>query len=388
MDQSVTYIDQSNNEVSLFPKANDLIASKYESTLMEDKILTAALKNVKRDGKKIVSEMYANELKEAFGNDGGSFYTLLKQSTVKMGTRFLLKEDSEKEEFEFINLITRATYKNGKYTIEFNNRAEEDLLDLKKNYTLLNAKIIFKIKSRITLKLYENLESKCYIGKREKEKYHINDKKFIVDYNLSELKFILGAVDVHNTTIASLFTTSSKNVDWDERMMKVIEIASKEKNEQTKKAITPKWPVWKDFNKVLTKAVKELNQVSNMNVSYTPIKGSRQVTGVSFEVSYKDLEELKEMTAGMEFPEEVAIPSSEELIEMMDEIQALTGNDFNLKEINTLIKEAKYNVDLVAKQYRNYLVSRTRNEIPEEGKMGWMISAIRKDYDVVNGNKE
>ena len=382
MDKSVTYVDQNNNELQFFPKANELIASKYESTLIEDKILTAALKNIKKDGKRIYAELYANELKEAFGTSGGSFYTLLRKSTVNVGSRFFLAEDREKEEFQFMNLVTDATYKDGKYTIDFNHKAEKYLFDIKKNYTLLNAKIIYKMKSRIALKLYENLESKCYVGKRKQEKYQIDDKKYIINYNLNELKFLLGAVDLHNASIAFLFATSSKENDWDEKMRRIQEIADKVKDESTKKDITPKWAVWKDFRKVLSKAVEEVNEVSNMNVSFEPIKQSKNVTGVKFEITYKDLEELKEITKDSEDLEGIEEPTSEMLFEMMDEVHKITGGEFSLKDINTLIQESKYNVELIKKQYMNYLISKSRNNISEEGKMGWMISAIRQDYNV------
>lgn len=381
MERSVTYFDSGNNEIQILKTANEIITAKHDSSLLEDKMLIAALKEVKKSGNRIYAEIYAGALKDAFGYESAGFYDKLKKTAVRLGKRSFLFEDLESKEWKYKNLITEAHYKNGVLTIDFNPSCEKMLLDIQTNYTLLNTKTIFKMNSKAALKLYEHLEARCYVPKYEKNNYALNNHIFDLEYNLNELKFDLGAVDLNNDKISGLFSVIQKNEeDWDSLMERVIEIAQKETNEKIKKDITPKWSQWRDFNKVIANAVDEINEKSAMNVEYEPIKRSigGKVVAVKFRVTYKTLEEKKNQAEKYKDDEEKKEVSQTELLLMISEIQNYVGNDFSLLEINYFLTDSNYDVSLIQKQYNNYRQVSQKKKIKD--KVAWMRDAIQKNY--------
>lgn len=377
----IIYYDSDNNAIQIIKAANEIITAKHDSSLLEDKMLIAALKEVKKSGNRIYAEIYAGTLKEAFGYESAGFYDKLKKTAVRLGKRSFLFEDLETKQWIYRNLITEAHYKNGVLTIDFNPTCEKILLDIQTNYTLLNTKTIFKMNSKAALKLYEHLEARCYVPKYEKSNYSINNKIFDFPYNLNELKLDLGAVDLNNDKISGLFSTMPKNEeDWDSLMERIIEIAKKETNEKIKKDIMPKWSQWRDFNKVIANAVEEINEKSPMNVEYEPIKRNigGKVVAVNFKVTYKTLEEKKNQSEKYKDKEEKKEVSQTELLLMISEIQEYVGNDFTLLEINYFLTDSNYDVSLIKKQYNNYRQASKKKKIND--KVAWMRDAIQKNY--------
>ena len=136
----------------LYKKSNFLISAKYESSLIENKIIAYSLSKAldfKEDpnSKILYSEIKASELKSILNGNEGSFYSQLKNIAPILTGRVIGMTNSSERTFEFISIISHAKYENSVLMIGWNPLLKNYLSNLENNFTLLNLDLMMSFKS-------------------------------------------------------------------------------------------------------------------------------------------------------------------------------------------------------------------------------------------------
>ena len=263
------------------PTANDfqgpnfLIGAKYQSSLLENKILVLCLSKsdeLKRDEKgNPMIELTPNEIKAALGLKGNGVYDALAPLAQSLTGRVMGITDPENNYFRFVSIISVAEYKDNVLRISFNNRLEDFLFRLNKNYTLLDKKMMMGFHSIYSFRMYEILRSVAFDSNHFAQR--TLDGGYSVVFSVAELKLELGIVDATDEKLKRLF--DSKNPDYE----LVIEKASEQKYRD-----------WRDFRRfVLEVAQKELRHESDICFDFEPIRIGRKIKKVQFTIHYQDL---------------------------------------------------------------------------------------------------
>jgi plasmid replication initiation protein len=170
------------------------------------------------------------DLKSIFPITPKAAYDVVRQAMLGINQRPL--EITEGQDIMFWNWFSGFVYTKGTGTFKFklNPDALPYLLGLKKNFTRYRLEDVYQFKAASTWKLYELL------------KRWIEVRKWSVE--LEELKLLLG--------------------------------------------IAGKYPRWNSLNQwVITPATKEINEVSDISVSWEKIKHGRSVVGLAFKIHPK-----------------------------------------------------------------------------------------------------
>lgn len=344
----------------LYPKSNYLIGAKYKSTLLENKLTAISFFKISQDDYSvnngdIVVTIHAQELRKLLPeSNGGSFYSSLSETAQLMTGRTIGFTDPEKKRFDYISIITRATYEDGKLSVVFNKAFNNFLAGVKDNYTLLNCSLMMAFKSIYSFRLYELLKSKAFVPKGEAGK-GIPDI-FEISYNLAELKFLLGNVNANLDKVQRLLRGSGIP-DYE----KAIE-AAPEKNFNN----------WYDFRRrVLEVAAKEINDKSDITVEFKPLKSGRgaKVQSVIFYVSYKQ--------NNNQHKEEKILTEEEkdEIIDYLYEKAAELNINIRMKEARLIAEEAGYDDKKIEKAFAA-INGKVDNVV------GFLRMAIREDYQI------
>lgn len=240
-------------------KSNTFISAKYKSTLLENQITAIALTKIQQHIKgkdvNLIAEIYPSELKQILGSDS-NIYRTLKNLRQTLGGRTILLEDG-KGNFTFFPLIQKAEYNEGVFTIRFNDEIKPLISNLGKNFTPLEVSILTSVKSNSAYRFYELFEKEMYEGniKYVKEKGCI-----VVDYNISELKFLIGICDIDDNSIKSERIRMGKNLDYDVLFNKLPKSSQKyvQSSDFIKRVVIP--------------AQKELKEKSNIRFEYEGLK--------------------------------------------------------------------------------------------------------------------
>ncbi|MDO4976705.1 MAG: replication initiation protein [Eubacteriales bacterium] len=355
-------------------RSNKLITAKYSSTLIENKLTAWAMKaaTVDEKGRPSVSITTA-DIRELTGVKGNGIYDLLRNTSKKMIGRTIYFEDvdaSGKKSFKYINMIHFCEYNDGKFTVTFTPECADMLYNLKGNFTSLNLKTLFSLSTNASYRLYEILSIWKYLIDED------NNPVPIV-FPLSVLKLELNCIDTEESKVKK--ELMNPNPDYDKIVNEL--------------AFTNKFAAWSDFKKaVLNKAVKEVNEKTELFISYTPIRSGRggKITAVKFfvqnnvgqkdtifgDVIQQDTKVEKVMTN-----EEM---ERSKLINVVREI--LDGVKLSQKDIVSLLKVADNDIEKIRKAYD---LSKKQSYI--KNFMGWMTTAIKEEYDesieVVEGDQ-
>ena len=116
----------------ILSRSNKLILSRYSATLVENKIMALSFKRVKlnKNGNPAVV-FTTNELRKLTGVKGNGFYDQLKIAAAGLMNKMVYMEA---QSFSFINLIQKAEYREGAFTVVFTNESKALLYDLKSNF--------------------------------------------------------------------------------------------------------------------------------------------------------------------------------------------------------------------------------------------------------------
>lgn len=350
-----------------YQKSNFLIAAKYQSTLLENKLLAISLAHANEfyedkdeNGKPNgiwVSKIKAQVIRNILGAKGGSFYTQLSKTANLMTTRNLGYVNPEKKTFDYITMVMRAKYENGEFYIYYNPYLKNYLKQLNKNYTEFNLKIMVKFKSDYSFRLYELIKSQCYYINKVPKK----DNTYMISFGLAELMFDLGIIDADSNDVISILK-NNKNPDYEKAALKA---------KTRKKVLSTNWYEFK--RQVLNVAIKEINedQDINMEISYDTIakgKGGK-ITTVIFTAIVG-----RELLLDEQVIEEVRVLTDDEKEDFLDDIRDIIEEKIKIKDLKAIAEAANYNLAVIEEKYN---LSKTQNI---DNLVGWLISAIKEDY--------
>jgi plasmid replication initiation protein len=342
-----------------YRKSNVLIASKYKGTLLENKILSYALSQVKnlegRSDSDLVYTFSAAELRHVTGSTSGSFYAKLSPVAKAMAGRMIGYENPEKNEFEYIPLIQRAEYKEGEFTIKFNTELRRYISDITSNFTRLNLQTMMNFKSDYTFRLYELLKSNCYHRKGSSGPADY----FEIQYGLSELKFIIGVVDV-NSNPAKSYLAQKKNPTNRDYDMAVEKVHEYEKTYED----------WTGFRRrVIDPAVKEINEKTEIFVTYDTKRSGRggKVDTVIFTMQMR---ETPKTTAG-----ELTQENKDSVIDNILEWMARDGIGIRLKDALAIAEAGEYQLYEIQ---RAFMICQAAKDVDDP--VAYIIAGLKRKF--------
>lgn len=342
----------------ILSRSNKLILSRYSASLIENKIMALSFKRVKlnKNGNPAVV-FTTNELRKLTGVKGNGFYNQLKIAAAGLMNKMVYMEDEQAQAFSFINLIQKAEYREGRFTVVFTNESKALLYDLKSNFTSMSIDTLFSFKTNHAYRLYEILKVHEYkIGE--------NNKPIEIVYSLSDLKLQLNCINTEGKNVKIELMQPHPNYD------KIVNNLDTEK----------KFESWYEFKRgVLEKALKEINEKTELDVSYAPIRTGRggKTTSVRFYLKRK-VEEKVEVIESEESKRSEMVGKVREIIKEVkltkkDCISILKASNNDLDKINTA-----YNLASKQGGIENFVA--------------WMIAAIKNQYEkpieVVEGSQE
>ena len=347
-----------------YSKSNYLISAKYSSSLLENKITAISLAKIQKKeyvedkNGRIVCSMTANELRKLLNANAGSFYSQLEPVAINMTSRTLGFSDPNKNGgvFDYISVVDRARYENGIFSIFYNSDVKEYLSDFKANITVLELPTMLKFKNVYSFRLYELLSSKSYYRKGIPKE--LKTQVFNIEFNLSELKLDMGVVNAELDAVRKeLNNKQAPNFD-----------------RAVEKSPEKKFNTWYEFKRsVLDVAIKEINEKTDMKVTFSPLKGGRgaKVYGVEFivDLTGKNVDPVEEVFLSKEKM------SEDDKIDFIIDVKSLLKG-FTTKDVRTICKEAKYDFEKIEKAYNLY---KKQNNI--ENATGWMLSCLKFGYE-------
>lgn len=391
-------MDYQDDEKKLIPvyfkKSNAMISSKSNMTLLGRKIYDAAAmvarKTVDEKGDAIIrSDISGEELQAFIGCDSSnSLYNDIK-NLIKPGMRrnrntnepepslldwkIIVMED-EKQHINGKNIITEADFSEGHMYIIWNKALEDVLLNLKANYTLLNKSIISQFKSKFSYQLYQllkqTIDREMGIAKKKNVKLSATDR-FELKIDLIDLKAYMGVIDPNINPILYNAVKSDAVVTFDECVNNI-------KDEELLKTLKE----YKGFRKyALERAKKDINEISDIEMEYEPLKKGRggKVVGFTFTAGYKEV--------FIENTQEDSKINDIDKLEFLDEMRSfMKYPDFQKsKNLKSIAEAAHYDMDLIKTVYKIL-------ESPHTGDIsnptGWMIKGCKEGYEMPKSKKK
>lgn len=352
---------------ALVRKDNGLITAKYKATLLENQITSICLSRVREQNGNYIATITSNELKKLFGMKGSntSIYKRLESVAKRIGGRMLVVEDPEG--FDIINIITDASYRDGVFSMRFNDKMNPYFANLKGRYTTYTLANILNFKCDYSFRIYELLK---------KEAFRITKDNPVVPvtYSLAEFKCMIGIVDINTDKIQK--EMEKKVVDWD----KIIEMAPE-----------MSYPAWGDFRRyVLDKAQKEINAMCDVAFDYTPIKSGKGGKVVELRLMIRKNDKYKKKLVEkteQKFEEINSEYEKEEPYKMSPELIRYIGhNELKKKDLNIFLEDAGGDNELVIR-----CIEEADKQPDIRNYIGWIRKCIRSggysdDVPVINGS--
>lgn len=367
-----------------FTKSNNLITSKSRMTIIGRKVLDAAIMNVREAydeyGNPIIkADIDGQELKKFIGRDYNSIYdtvkSLIKPKSQKGADALkpslldwkVIIADDDRQQIIGINVITLAKYTNGKLSIVFNNALKQNLIGLKKNYTMLNRDIISKFSSNYSYQLYQIFKKTIdkELSRLKEDGIDNGNHPFELIFDIIDLKVQLGVIEASENDILYKAIMNNNVCTYEE----VIRIDDDELVERLTES--------RNFRRyAVEKAKKEINEISDIKMDYKPIYGGKggKTVGFKFFIQYKEIEKEKEEKE----PDEV------DIFEFIDKVREIIKEPvLSSKEIKSISDAAGYDLDKIKKAYNVYQQQDNVRNVP-----GFIIDAIKNDYKELPGKKK
>ena len=332
-----------------YPKSNFLINTKYSSSLLENKITAISLSKIAsgeyhlEQGSYIV-DMPSSEITHYLGVTGGSVYSRLKTISKKLSGRSIGWSNPEKREFEYIPVVTKASYKDNVFSVEFNRHLSQYIGQIKSSFTILSLSAMLSFKDSAGFRLYEIIKSKCYTPKGKPD-----TGKYVFNISLSELKLSLGVVNAEFEKVKDVLSNTTAP-DWD----RAVEVAPEKKYES-----------WGEFRRnILLKGIKQINEndMTDIHVEFDTIGKGRggKVDKIVFNVTRKHQTVLSE----------------QEKDDILFEIRDILGRSYTGTECRTIAEEAGYDIEKVRRAKE--LMDGYGKDI--DNTIGFLIKCIKEPF--------
>ena len=277
----------------LIVKHNKLIEANYKLTLQEQKlilVLSAAIEKEDRDFKKCIFSV--TELAERLVLDKRAYYTELKEITEKLISKVIkIKEPNGLLQMSWLS--SAQYYDNtGKVELSFDEKLKPYLLQLSSHFTKLELKKLVSLNSIYAVRIYELLKQYEKLEERT--------------FEIEELRKTLGI----------------------------------EKTKHKK---------YNDFKReVLIRAEREINEKTDLNVSFEEIKTSRRITSIKFKIERQAAEEPIQEIEKVEIVNpknkvENSVEYSDDVLNLFDLLPDFERVESRKKEIAELLKEHTFN---------------------------------------------
>ena len=216
----------------LVVKDNALIQrAKYNLTVNQQKIIAYLISKIKPTDQELQKyELSIQDFCELCGIDKTYFYSEIKEIVDNLDNKsFWVESESKIFKFRWFSEV-EIIKGSGKVNILLNSNIKKYLIDLKENFTQYELYNVLALKGKYSIRLYEWFKSYSFMREKTIE--------------INELKTIL--------------------------------IAEHYKN-------------FKDFrNRVLTKAIKEINQYTDIEVEYNTVNSGKKVIALIFHIKFKE----------------------------------------------------------------------------------------------------
>lgn len=329
-------------ENALYYKSNVFISAKYKSTLLENKIINLAIGKLQQlkitDSSSLTINLTSAEIKRVFKSKN-NVYRSLKNAAKTMAGDIVLLENG-KGNFLLFPIIQKAAYINGTLTIRFNEELRPFISGFDSRYTPLEIAVSSMATSNSALKFYELFEKELYASN---PKYSKADNCVIIDYGVSELKFMLGFCDMAHPSVKAAYKEG--NYDYDALYESLPDYAKM-------------YPTYSDFVKrCVLPAQKELDEISNLRFEFEGIRTEGNKMGKIRFYIYANtknkgrLEQRAKLFANAaganEFDNVIDIPDCEapQFTELYENYVGFHG--ITKKDIDTMLEKADYNKERV-----------------------------------------
>lgn len=356
-------------------KSNEMISAKYHSTLLENQVMSIALTrieaNVRDANGPLVAKLYPGELKNLIG-DPAHIYRTLKTVSETMTGHVMIIEDG-KGNFNTFSMVNNADYVDGVFTVRFNERLRPHILGLERNYTTLELSVLTSFKRNSSFRIYELLKREMY-----KSNPDVNNGMVTVEYNISELKFMIGLANSDDQRVKNERARMGNNIDWDD-LYDYLDKSQK------------KYEEWRDFQKyVIMIAQKDLEETSNIRFDYKGIREGRKIKRIEFYVYPNTPKNNDIIVERQQIIESGKAKQTEALyLQYRELFDDLVGhNRLTRENVELFLKTAEYDEDKVRKA-----VEMADRQPQISSYVGWIKTCIEKDFyeeivEVVNGSVE
>ena len=354
-------------------KSNDMITAKYQSSLLEDKLMSLAMSRIDLDPSDprspLLARFHANEIRELFGTNNTHLYRNLKDLSKTIHGHTMIIEDG-KGNFESFAMIPNAEYKDGEFTIWFNHALASHIRGLERNFTKLELTMLTSFKSHASFRIYELLRKDLF-----RSNPMVNDGLVVVEYGLAELHFMLGLASVENKEVARKLEDKAEEVNWDV-LYDMLDDDEKQ------------YDAWNDFSKrILKTAQKELAVRSDIKFEFEGIRQGRWIKRVRFYI-YPNTPEASILEKSTKFAYMEQKIDGEHLEMQFGDLYAqwVGHNGLVADNIDLFLKAAHLDPDIVSGA-----IEKADAQPSIQNYVGWILSCIERDYKsiaTIEGSKQ
>lgn len=340
---------------NIIKKANQLITGRHKISAIEQKIFNLSLSKVTFDKQlgRPVAEITVKEMREILNCKGNSIYKHIQNLSRTLRDRTIIVNNLENDEFLMIGLINVVEYKSGVMRLKFEPEATDLVWNLKSDYTKLNLSLYKNLNNIYAIRLYEILKSNIYKCVDE----------LSITYGINNLKWMIGMIQINDTIHKALI----RNKDIEEAIENSPEADSL-------RDIS-------NFKRALNTAIDEINEVTDIYVEYSTIKGGKggKVRAINFNVTDKD--NLKKIKVKSDDIKKQDKPSEEEMLEMIVELKINIEEKLTIENYKQLLECANYDVELILEKYEQ---SKKTKKI--DNLVAWLTCAIKENYKTTSKN--
>ena len=255
-ERRVVWVDKINKN-AVATMHNKFIEARYKLTLEEQRIFLSLVSLIQPDDEDFKDyKISVKAIAELIGTKHKNMYRVLDEATDRLMQRIIKIEaidENDKKVFKKFAFISYAEYKEGEgyLIVSIDKHLKPYLLQLKEQFSKVPLKYLFRLRSTYAVRLYELLKQYENTGYR-------------VDY-LPDLREMLGV----------------------------------EKNEYKR---------FEAFDRrVLKKAVEEINEKTDLEVSYSKKKTGRKITHIEFAIFSKNVDETEDTQTENNYSESIDI---------------------------------------------------------------------------------
>ncbi len=359
IDKSLTPLKE-----STYNKSNELVTSKYASTLIENQIIAVALTRVENNHKDkdypLEAKLYPGELKE-FISDNIHIYRVMKKVVKRLVGHTLFIEKGNGD-CTAIAMIPKADYSNNVLTIKFAPELRSHIIDFSSGYTPYQLATVTSFKTNAAFRLYEVLKSYKYLIKDD-------DVGYTVEYRLSELRFMLGTANIDDKAVRDYIESKGTDIDWDYALSLCPDNYIQHAD-------------YKKFNqRVLKVAQKELEKVADIKFKYKGIREKKETKRIKFTIFKNSPTKTKKVEKKEEYIKKTNKPNRqmELTLDMFPDLYndlVGKGGIVTEEDIALFLEKARYDEEKVRKA-----VELADKQGPMSNYIGWVMKCIEIGFD-------